>query len=362
MRRVLELARMGWGRTNPNPLVGAVIVKDGRIIAEGFHQLLGCDHAEIEAFKNANEEVAGGKLYVNLEPCSHYGRTPPCADAIVKAQIKEVVVAMEDPNPKVAGKGIEILRNAGIKVTLGVLEDEARKLNEIFIKYITNKIPFVIMKAAMTLDGKIATSAGDSKWISGNNSRQYVHNLRDRVAAIMVGVNTVISDNPSLTTRLENIEGRDPVRIIVDSQGRIPLDSKVVNLESKADTIIATTREINRDREKSLIDKGLRIIKTESISGKVDLASLMEELYKMELDSVLLEGGGTLNAAALEAGIVDKVLIFVAPKIIGGESAPTPVEGSGVKLMKDAITLREINVSRYDNDLLIEAYVGTGRE
>ena len=357
MKRALELAKLGWGRTNPNPLVGAVIVKDGEIMAEGYHEMIGCAHAEAAAFNNAKGDVRGGTLYVNLEPCSHYGRTPPCAKAIIEKGIKEVVIAMTDPNPKVAGKGIRMLEDAGIRVVDGILEEEAKKLNEIFIKFISQKKPFVIMKTAMTLDGKIATCQGDSKWISGESSRQYVHTVRDRVAAIMVGINTVIADNPSLTTRLDSKKGKDPVRIIVDSKGIIPLDSKVINVESAAEVILATTTALAFEKEKQLMDRKVRIIKVEGLDGHVDLIKLMDELYKLEIDSVLMEGGGGLNAAALNSGIVDKVMMFIAPRIIGGKDAKTPVEGVGIQLMKDAVNLENINISRFGGDILVEGYV-----
>ena len=357
MKRALELAKGGWGRTNPNPLVGAVIVKGGEIIGEGFHEMLGCAHAEVAAFRNAKQDVRGATLYVNLEPCSHFGRTPPCAEAIIRSGIKKVVVAMVDPNPKVAGRGIQMLEDSGIDVTVGVLEDEARKLNEIFIKYISCRRPFVIMKSAMTLDGKTASASGDSKWISGEASRRYVHIIRDRVSAIMVGINTVLKDNPSLTTRLDLKDGKDAVRVIIDSKGMIPLDSNVINVASTAGVILATTSKIDSEKEKQLKDKGVRVIKADGNDGRVDLGMLMDELYRLEIDSILLEGGGTLNSAAMEAGIVDKVMIFIAPKIIGGENALTPVEGAGRLLMKDAVKLRDINVSRFDEDVLIEGYV-----
>jgi diaminohydroxyphosphoribosylaminopyrimidine deaminase/5-amino-6-(5-phosphoribosylamino)uracil reductase len=357
MKKALELARNGWGKTNPNPLVGAVIVKNGEIIAQGFHEALGCAHAEVSAFRNASGDISGGTLYVNLEPCSHYGRTPPCAKAIIASGIKEVVMAMADPNPKVAGKGIQMLKDANINVVVGVMEEEAKKLNEIFIHYITRQRPFVIMKSAMTLDGKIASCSGDSRWVSGENSRRYVHVIRDRVSAIMAGVNTVIQDNPSLTTRLAYGMGRDPVRIIVDSTGRTPLESKVIQSDSKAKVIVAATDRILPDREQQLAEHGVQILKTESKNGKVDLNALMQELYKQEIDSVLLEGGGTLNFAAIEAGIVNKVMMFVAPKIIGGSSAVTPVEGAGIQFMRDALALRDISIERFDEDILIEGYV-----
>jgi diaminohydroxyphosphoribosylaminopyrimidine deaminase/5-amino-6-(5-phosphoribosylamino)uracil reductase len=357
MKNALELARKGWGRTNPNPLVGSVIVKDGEIIAQGYHHLLGGAHAEVDAFNNAKQEVNGGTLYVNLEPCAHYGRTPPCAKKIIESGISKVVIAMEDPNPVVAGGGIKMMRDAGIEVIVGVLEEEARTLNEIFIKYITRRQPFVIIKAAMTLDGKIASVSGDSKWISGECSRAQVHMVRDRIAAIMTGINTVLKDNPSLTTRLDSGNGKDPARIIVDSKGLIPLESRVINAKSSAGSILATTSLIDGKREEQLIEKGVRILKLDGADGHVDLKKLMDELYKLEIDSVLLEGGGGLNAAALKSGIVDKVMFFIAPKIIGGSTAKTPVEGEGVRYMKDAVNLKNITITRFAEDILVEGYV-----
>ncbi len=357
MREAIELARYGWGKTNPNPLVGAVIVKDGVVIAKGWHERIGCAHAEVSAFNNACKDVTGGTMYVNLEPCSHHGRTPPCAHKIVEKGIKKVVVGMVDPNPKVAGKGIEILKNAGIEVVVGVLEEEAKKLNEIFIKYILKKKPFVIMKTAMTLDGKIATVGKDSKWITCESSRKYVHRIRDRVSAVMVGINTVINDNPSLTTRLDTKKGTDSVRIVVDSFGRIPENSNVITVESEKGMILVTTPNIKREKKKILEDKGIKIIEVEGNKGHIDLNKLMDRLYELEIDSVLLEGGGGLNASALKHGIVDKVMFFIAPKIIGGCEAVTPVEGEGIVLMKDCINIKDISIERFDNDILIEGYI-----
>ncbi|HEY9062505.1 MAG TPA: bifunctional diaminohydroxyphosphoribosylaminopyrimidine deaminase/5-amino-6-(5-phosphoribosylamino)uracil reductase RibD [Pseudobacteroides sp.] len=361
MMKAMELAKGGSGKTNPNPLVGAVVVKDGEIVAEGFHEVLGCAHAEAAAIYNARGDISGGTMYVNLEPCSHFGRTPPCANAIVQAGIKEVVVAMEDPNPKVSGRGIGILKDAGINVITGVLEKNAKKLNEIFIKYITKKQPFVIMKTAMTLDGKIAAATGDSKWITGEKSRQYVHLIRNRVASIMVGINTVLKDDPSLTTRLEGETGADSVRVIVDSTGKIPEKSRVLNVDSDKGVILATTSKIPKEKEEALIKKGVTIIKADKMENGtvtgVDLAKLMGELYKLEIDSILLEGGGTLNSSALQYGIVDKVMSFISPKIIGGANAPTPVEGQGRRYMKDAVSLEEVSLERFDDDILIEGYV-----
>ncbi len=357
MKRALELARGGWGKTNPNPLVGAVIVKDGQIVAEGFHEVLGCSHAEAAAFNNAKSDVKGGTMYVNLEPCSHFGRTPPCANKIIENGIKRVVIGMVDPNPRVSGRGIDILRNAGVEVTVGVMEEESKELNGIFINYITRKKPFVIMKTAMTLDGKIAAYSGDSKWITCESSRRHVHTIRDRVAAVMVGINTVLRDNPFLTTRLDDGKGNDAVRVVVDSKGLLPLECNLINVDSQKGVILATTPSIDSEKEKQLEDKGVKIIKAGDSDGKVDLNKLMDELYKLEIDSVLLEGGGGLNASALKYGIVDKVMFFIAPKIIGGKNALTPVEGEGAEFIKSGVDLKNIKIERFEDDILIEGYI-----
>ena len=357
MKRALELAREGAGYTNPNPLVGAVIVKNNRIIGEGYHKVYGSNHAEVNAFLNACEDVKGATMYLNLEPCSHYGKTPPCAEAIVEKGIKKVIIGLKDPNPIVSGRGVKILEGAGIEVITGVLEEEAKKLNEIFIKYITTKFPFVIMKTAMTLDGKIATRTNESKWITGELSRKYVHNLRHRVAGIMVGIGTIISDNPSLTTRFEEERGSDPIRIIVDSSARIPLESKVLNLNSTAKTIIAVTEKAHKNKLDMLKEKGAEIILIPSKNGRVDLKLLMKELGERKIDSILLEGGSELNYTALDEGIVDKIYSFVAPKIIGGRSAKTPVGGHGKASMGDSINLEHMNIQYFGEDIMIEAYI-----
>lgn len=360
MKRALKLAKKGIGYTRPNPLVGAVIVKDGRIIGEGYHQIYGGHHAEIDAFMNAKENVSGAVMYVTLEPCSHYGKTPPCVNAIVEKGIKKVVIGLKDPNPLVAGRGIEMLRSNGIEVVTGVLEEEGKKLNEIFLKYITTKLPFVILKTAMTLDGKLATANGDSKWITNEQSRQYVHEFRHRVSGIMVGIGTVLADNPELTTRLKDKEGIDPVRIIVDTTARIPLDAKVLNLTSKAKTIIAATERADKRKLKDIEGKGADVIITPLKNNRVDLGYLMQQLGRRGIDSVLLEGGAALNFSALEEGIVDKVISFIAPKIIGGTNSKTPVGGEGIKFMKDAMLLDDIHVSRFLEDIMIEGYMRKG--
>jgi len=357
MRRALKLAAKGTGYTSPNPLVGAVIVKDGRIIGEGFHRLYGSDHAEVDAFKNATEDVRGADMYVTLEPCSHYGKTPPCARAIVEKGIRRVFIGLKDPNPLVSGKGIQILIENGIQVESGILEEEGRKLNEIFLKYITTELPFCIMKTAMTLDGKIAAASGDSKWITGELSRKHVHELRHRVSGIMAGIGTILADDPMLTTRLDGRSGKDPVRIIIDSSARIPLKAKVFNPGSKASVIIAATAKADKGKIKALEANGAEVIITPLKDNGVDLSFLMRELGKRGIDSVLLEGGGRLNYSALKSGIVDKANFFIAPKIIGGETARTPVEGEGIEYMKDAIMLHKTEFYKFGDDIMIEGYI-----
>ncbi|QGU93879.1 bifunctional diaminohydroxyphosphoribosylaminopyrimidine deaminase/5-amino-6-(5-phosphoribosylamino)uracil reductase RibD [Clostridium bovifaecis] len=359
MKRAIELSKLGIGYTYPNPLVGAVIVKNNRIIGEGYHAHYGGPHAEINALKSAGEDVKGSTMYVTLEPCSHYGKTPPCANAIVKSGIEKVIVGMKDPNDLVAGRGIEILKKNGIEVIVGVFEEEVKKLNEIFIKYITTGLPFCIMKTAMTLDGKIATATGDSKWISNELSREYVHEIRHRVSGVMVGIGTVLEDDPSLTTRLKYKNGRDSARIIVDTKARIPLEANVLNLNSdvNAKTIIATTELAQEEKLKALEDMGAEIIVTPQKSSKVDLTYLMRRLGDMGIDSILLEGGAALNYSALNEGIVDKVVSFISPKIIGGDKAKSPVGGTGKKYVDEAIKLEDIKVSQLKEDIVIEAYV-----
>lgn len=357
MGRALELSKKAVGFVNPNPLVGAVIVKDNKIIGEGYHEYYGGPHAEVNAFANAKEDVSGATMYVTLEPCSHYGKTPPCADAIVRNKISKVVIGMEDPNPIVAGRGIEILRSNGIEVITGVMDTEVKKINEIFIKYITQKEPFCIMKTAMTMDGKIATSTGDSKWISNEKSRLYVHELRHKVTGIMVGIGTVLKDNPELTTRIEGKISKNPIRIIIDSKAKIPLEAKVLNCDEKTKTIIVTTEFASEDKIEAIKQKGAEVIVTPSKNNRVDLSYLMGRLGESGIDSILLEGGSTLNYSALQEGIVDKVITFISPKIFGGTSVKTPVGGEGIEYVKDAILLTDAEVTRFDEDIMIEGYI-----
>lgn len=355
MNTALDLAKKGVGKVNPNPLVGAVIVKGGKVIGVGYHERYGDVHAEVNAFKNTTEDITGSTMYVTLEPCSHYGKTPPCADKIIENKISRVVIGMVDPNPLVSGNGVKKLQEAGIDVTVGVLEDECKKINEVFIKYITTKIPFVTLKAAMSLDGKIATVSGESKWITGEESRKQVHNLRNELSAIMVGVNTVIVDNPQLTCRISN--GRNPVRVIVDSTLRIPMNSNIIKSLEEVKTIIATTEKSSNKKTKELLNLGAKVLIIKDKNGKVDLDELMIKLGEENIDSILLEGGATLNYSALEAGIVDKVMIYISPKIIGGVNAKTPVEGEGIKLLKDAFYIKNIVPKIIDKDILLEGYV-----
>jgi diaminohydroxyphosphoribosylaminopyrimidine deaminase / 5-amino-6-(5-phosphoribosylamino)uracil reductase len=357
MERALELAKKGAGYTNPNPLVGAVIVKDGRIVGEGYHEVYGSHHAEVNAFRNATEDVKGATMYVTLEPCSHYGKTPPCAKAIVEKGIKKVIVALGDPNPEVAGRGIKILRDNGIEVVTGVLEEESRRLNEIFLKYITTKLPFCILKTAMTLDGKIAARTGDSKWITNEESRKYVHKLRHRVSSIMVGVGTIIQDDPLLNTRIQEESGSDPIRIVVDTSGRTPLEARVLNIKSNSKTIIAVTELAPQEKLKEFERIGAEVIITPLMENRVDLKYLMKALGERKIDSVLLEGGSELNYSAMEAGIIDKVNAFIAPKFIGGREAKTPVGGLGRPLMKEALMLKDIEIHRFGDDIMIEGYI-----
>ena len=352
MQEALRIAANAKGRTSPNPMVGAVIVKDGRIIAEGWHRQAGTPHAEVHALNMAGELAKGSTLYVTLEPCSHFGRTPPCANAIINAGIKRVVCAMTDPNPKVSGNGMKILKDAGIEVAVGICEDEARRLNEVFLKWITTNKPFVSLKCAMSLDGKIATSTGQSQWITSEKSRRRVHELRDIHDAIMVGIGTVLADNPSLTTRIEG--GKNPIRVIVDSQARTPINSNVIT-DGQAKTIIAVSKNASNDKVNAFKKAGVEIIIAGN-SERVDLNILMNELASREITSILVEGGGTLNFSLLEAGLVDKVYAFIASKIIGGRDALTSVEGEGFKNLNEALNLRDVTTEMIDNDILITGY------
>ncbi|WP_022779785.1 bifunctional diaminohydroxyphosphoribosylaminopyrimidine deaminase/5-amino-6-(5-phosphoribosylamino)uracil reductase RibD [Butyrivibrio sp. AE3009] len=351
MKRAIELAKKGAGYVNPNPMVGAVIVKDGRIIGEGYHERYGQLHAERNALKSCSEDPKGATIYVTLEPCCHYGKTPPCTEAIIESGIARVVVGTLDVNPIVAGKGVKILKDHGIDVTVGVMEEEVKSLNKVFNKYIITGLPYVVMKYAMTSDGKIATRTGASRWISCEASRKKVHELRSRLSGIMVGVGTVIADDPLLTSRDSDIN-KNPIRIICDSNLSIPLDSQVVLDAANNKTIIATCKG-NPDKMRALEGYGCEILKVPEKDGCVDLKVLMVMLGARGIDSILLEGGATLNYSALKTQIVDELQIFMAPKVFGGR-AKSPVEGLGVDIPGKAIQLIPRNVSMVGKDIFIE--------
>lgn len=358
MRKALELAREGLGRTSPNPAVGAVIVKNDRIVGQGYHKKAGADHAEIIALKEAGLKARGAVIYVTLEPCSHLGKTPPCAPALVEAGIKRAVIACKDTNPKIDGGGIKILQENGVETVTGILEKEARRLNEFFFKYIKSKTPFITLKTAMTLDGKIASFSGDSQWISGESSRHLVHTLRNTYDAIMVGIGTVLADNPRLNTRLPAGEPRDAVRIIVDGGLDIPINSYIVQTAGVQETIILTSHVRDEHKAKTLRDLGVGIIELGGNAAAVPLAKALPILGEMKIISILVEGGAGINAYLLENRLVDKVHFFIAPKLIGGQDAPSPIAGTGIELMKDAVVLSEIELQQLENDILITGYTG----
>lgn len=358
MKIALELAKNGMGRVNPNPIVGAVIVRDGEIIGRGWHPVIGDLHAERYAFKDCDTkgiDCTGADMYVTLEPCCHHGKQPPCTEAVVAHGIKRVYIGSPDPNPLVAGKGVKYLREHGVEVTEGVLKEECDRLNEIFFKFITTGLPFVTLKYAMTMDGKIACYTGESKWITGEKARRNVHTDRLRHAAIMAGIGTVLTDDPMLNCRLEN--GRDPIRIICDSQLRTPADSNIVRTAGEISTIIATASN-DDDRITELESRGCEVlICGDSETGRVDLRRLMQILGERRIDSVLIEGGAELNWSALETGIVDKVQTYIAPKIFGGTGAKSPVGGLGADLPDNCFMLGEPEIRRFGDDILIESRV-----
>lgn len=333
MQMAISLARKAEGKTSPNPLVGAVIVKNRRIIGVGYHKKAGLPHAEVNALRQAGKAAWGATLYVNLEPCDHFGRTPPCTDAIIKSGIKKVVIGMKDPNPLNNGKGIKKLKNRGIKVAAGILEKEAGLINKPYIKFITKKMPYITVKVAQSLDGKIAARTGDSKWISSEDSRRYVHKLRAAADAVMVGANTVLKDDPELLSRIRGCR-RQPVRIIVDGRRRIPSTSRIFS--SGRYPVILASSICGRNR-------------------RPDLAALMKELAKRGITNIIVEGGGELIAGLIEKGMVDKLLIFIAPKIIGGRDAITAVEGAGCASIKAALNFNIVNVRHFKKDILVEA-------
>ena len=355
MREALRVARYAEGRTSPNPLVGAVIVKDGRIVAVGWHRKAGSPHAEVHALNMAGELARGATLYVTLEPCSHYGKVPPCALAVIEAGISRVVMAMIDPNPKVAGKGKKMLEEAGIEVVCGVMQEEAEKLNRPFLKWVTQRTPWVTMKMAMTIDGKIATKSGKSQWITNEKSRQIVHELRDKSDAILVGIGTVLADNPSLTSRLPGGMGHNPLRVIVDSQARTPLTANVIT-DGLAPTLLAVTGTAPPERVAALKKAGAEVVVVND-GEQVDVKKLMSILGERNNTSLLVEGGGTVNYAFLQAGLVDELSAFIAPKLFGGKDALTSVEGNGVDEVADAFALFDVKTELIDGDIYVNGLV-----
>lgn len=351
MRLAMQLAGNAIGRTSPNPLVGAVIVKDNRVVGCGWHRKAGTPHAEVHALNQAGELAQGADVYVTLEPCAHYGKTPPCAKALVEAKVKNVYGGLLDVNPKVAGKGFKILENAGIHVEYGFLQDELRKQNEVFFKWIEHKKPFVVLKAAMTLDGKIATATGQSKWITNETSRAYGYKLRDIYDGIMVGINTVIEDNPMLTARVDG--GKNPIRIVVDSSLKIDINANVVQ-DKSAKTIVATTDKADKDKILKLQAQNVDVIVVDKDENdKVDIEKLLNILGQQNICSILVEGGATLSGSFVAKKLVDKVYFFIAPKIVGGKEAKTPVAGTGILNLQEALALKDIQIEKLEEDILI---------
>jgi diaminohydroxyphosphoribosylaminopyrimidine deaminase/5-amino-6-(5-phosphoribosylamino)uracil reductase len=357
MQMALDLALKGEGFTSPNPMVGAVVVKDNKVVGSGYHEFVGGPHAEVNAIDEAGEFVNGATLYVTLEPCNHTGRTPPCTRKILEAGIRRVVVAMRDPNKEVVGDGAEFLKQQGIPVTIGVCEEQAKKQNEAFTKYVSTGRPFVIAKCASTLDGRIATRTGDSKWVTGEPARQFVHRLRHAVDAIMVGVNTVRMDNPSLTTRLAGGEGQDPVRIILDTQLSTPPDARVLQQVSTSETILVAGQAVGKDKITALEKTGARVIESPLKNDLIDLATLMDQLGAMQISALLIEGGSRVLASAFGANIVDKLFFFYAPKILGGDDGVPICSGPGAEVMSQCIAVDNIAVHRFGDDVLIEGYI-----
>jgi diaminohydroxyphosphoribosylaminopyrimidine deaminase / 5-amino-6-(5-phosphoribosylamino)uracil reductase len=360
MKLALDLAASAKGKTNPNPLVGAVIVKDGMIVGSGLHRKAGEPHAEVHAFRMAGEHAKGATLYVTLEPCSHFGKTPPCANLVKDSGISRVVIAMRDPNPLVAGRGIKLIEEAGIEVEVGILEAEAAKLNERFIHNMVHHTPFVLSKVAMTLDGKIAAYNGHSKWVTGEQSRQKVHYLRNETDAILVGIGTVLADDPMLTTRIPE-GGKNPVRIILDSKLRTPIDAKITDC-SEAKTWVFTDEGADPEKTNALLQKGVEVFPTPKGEDGLDLSFILKTLFEKGITDVLVEGGSEVNGAFLRAGLINKFLIYLAPKILGGRHSLTPFTGKDVESMDDALKVDIETIEHVGKDLLITAYPSNHQE
>lgn len=356
MERALTLAAEGRGRTSPNPMVGAVLTKGGRILGEGYHAYAGADHAEVVALRAAGEATRGAACYVTLEPCSHHGKTPPCTEALIKAGITKVLVATYDPNPLVAGTGVRRLREAGISVEVGLLQEAATRLNEPYFKYIRVREPFVLLKAALSLDGKLATRTGDSQWITDEGARRRVHETRDTVDAVVVGIGTILKDDSMLTTRLEGRAGRDPLRVVLDSRGRLPLTARILRTGA-CPPLVAVGPSIAPARLRRLKEAGAEVMMLPQGNGGLSLRELVSELGRREITSVMIEGGGKVATSALQAGVVDKLILMLAPILIGGEKAPTLLGGEGVEKLADALHVTQLSVERAGQDLILEGYL-----
>lgn len=356
MRRAIELARRGKGMTCPNPAVGAVVVQNGSIIGEGWHEYAGGPHAEINAMKAAGRGAYAGTLYVTLEPCNSFGKTPPCTQAIIETGLNKVIVGATDPNPAVRGRGIRALRGAGIEVEDGPFKEEITKLNEDYNKHIETGRPFVTMKAAMSLDGKIATKTGSSRWITSESARERVHVLRGESNVVMTGIGTILADNPRLDVRLDDFKGTPPIRIVIDGQGRIPTDSLVVSTAGEIATIVATTELMSLAKSQSLSEAGVEVMMVARVNGRMDLNRLLRELGSRGLCSVLLEAGSALTTAFITEGLVDKYIFFIAPKLIGGDAAPGVFGGKGIEDIKEALRLTFSDYEQVGEDLYVEAY------
>lgn len=355
MEEALSLAQQAAGRTSPNPLVGALVVADGRVVGRGFHRRAGEAHAEVLALREAGTRARGATVYTTLEPCAHLGRTGPCTEALLDAGVRRVVAAMVDPDPKADGKGFARLRAAGLSVEVGVLEAQARRVNEFYIKHRRMGLPFVTLKWAMSLDGKIGADRGSATAITGETARRFAHELRNTYDAVLVGVQTILADDPRLTCRLP--AGRDPLRVIADSRLRTPLSARVVAGTSPAKALIVTTAAAPRDRLATLREAGVEVLVQEDGGERVRLRPLMENLGRRGVLSVLIEGGGTVNASALAEGIADKVIALIAPRLIGGAQAPTPVDGGGLRGLDGAVRLRDVRIIHLGDDLAVEGYV-----
>lgn len=354
MRMACRLALKAAGRTTPNPMVGAVLVRGGRVIATGYHKAAGTDHAEIVALKRAGKKARGATLYINLEPCSHFGRTPPCSRALIRAGVKAVFAGMRDPNPLVSGSGFRELRRAGIAVSAGPLEDECRALNEAFIKYISRGLPFVILKLAASLDGKIATVSGDSHWISGEDSRKIVHRLRNQVDAVLVGSGTVIADDPQLTCRIAG--GRNPWRVVLDRRLRIAPSAQLFRLRDPEKTLVVTSHRSPAARVRAVEARGAKVLRLAERNGKIPWRAVLEGLGRQGIQSVMIEGGAATAACALKAKAVDKILFFYAPKIIGGDGR-VMIDGLGIKSVQQSLSVKRLEVTRAGGDVVVSGYL-----